>query len=129
MEEHFTETFAALIEASGSITGFSGKQPDDAWEVYAEAAERLIARLQQLDQYANVKYAFEEGMPADIINYTQLLKQYEQPLTEVLGFQLSQLEFMEDNSWSGYKALYLQETREAIISETETISSILGSAP
>lgn len=128
MDELITHALNALTSASGSITGFAGTLRDEQWDVYADTTDRLVVSLQQLDQYANVKYAFDEGIPGDIINYTQQLNLYEQPITEVIGFQLSHLQFMEGNSWDGQRALYLQETLHAIIYEAETISSILAGA-
>lgn len=64
------------------------KLSDEQWEVYANAAHALRDNLIHLNRMINLEYAFEEGLPQDILNYHHLLTQHSQPIEELVAYLL-----------------------------------------
>lgn len=84
------------------------KLSDEQWEVYADAANALRDNLIHLNRMINVEYAFEEGLPQDVLNYYQLLTQHSQPIEELVAYLLDRQEMFGDAY--KYETLFLTES-------------------
>jgi len=127
-EALFFNTINALTAASKKILTLNDDEVFDRIQAQkatlAEAFSILHTRLIQLEQtFANAEFVFDNGtVENDILDYVDLLKEYEEPLAEKADYILSG---GLNNTAKDYRALHLKEVLEAINECCQSIGEIL----
>ena len=105
---------------------------DEQWNEYGDALERLHVNLQHLEYVVNCEYKFSEEMQEtanDVVNYTAELLKYREPLSELAGYLLSQLEVPEHQNFSGNRPYVLNDALHGIIDNCTIINRLIGRQP
>ena len=136
MDDLFPITLNILEKTSGNISFWMGNLfnygakltlTDDQWNEYGDALERLHTHLGQLELVMNCEYTFSTDMQEtanDVLTYTGLLLKHREPLGELAGFLLSQVEF-EDAFVTRHSGTFLQDVLYNIISNCTIINRLI----
>ncbi|GAA4460028.1 hypothetical protein GCM10023093_02000 [Nemorincola caseinilytica] len=116
---------AAAAAISAALTGYPLRLPDNKWEEYADAADRLRYGFMQLNTMLNIEYAFEEGLPGDIVNYAVQLNEHNTVLEELVSYLLDRNEMFGGDVYK-YETLFLQEVLASATANARIISGILA---
>ena len=129
MEELFPRMVQSLstastkieIEAAKLFSVDRVKLSDEQWNEYGDSLRSLKNWLIQLNNTLHFEYSFEEGLPGDVINYSKLLKEYQAPCEDKVGFLLSR-----DDSWSKYETIVIEEILNGIIENSDRINALFS---
>ena len=105
----YTAMVSSLTNATHTIHKLLAghKLSDEQWETYVGSAHALRNNLIHLNGIIHAEYSFEEGLPHDLLNYQQLLLQYNQPLEELVSYLLDRQEMFGD--LYKYETMFLTE--------------------
>lgn len=133
MEELFPQALTILTQTSTNLDqrlkaifsyGDKVTLTDEQWTEYGDALENLHGHLRTVDSIINTNYVFSGDLPADIIGYTAELTEHKEPIGEVIGYYLSQLDSADN--FSGHRPYYSKESLDGIISNCHIINGFIG---
>lgn len=136
MQYSFTGALAALAVASSHLQkmavainralNISALLTEESWDRYSDALFALHDNLVLMENQLHLNYPFDAEKYTDIVNYTLLLQENEEPCSAKIEYLLDRPGFGLNNPYQVYEAAFLTELLAGITENSNLISDILG---